>query len=338
MGFYRCFLAILVVISHTGVKFFGYNEGVVSVISFFLLSGYVMTLLITKHYNSLKRIPAFYLDRAARLFPQFVLYAMSSLILISFVDISSMGSAMFVKKCRIGKVALNLAILPLDFFQFPSVNIHDCQLVPQAWSLGLEGWFYVAIPLILIFLGLWGVRVITLASLAVFMLALHGVIDSDIWGYRLLPGPLFIFLAGAALAAPRNIDRALPRLVWLIAAALFVYIHMRPHLLELRYIKEVLLGLLLGVPAVALLRRVPFSEMDETFGNLSYGIFLNHFFCMWALKGLFGWEPDGGWYFLRLLAASIPLAALSYYFVERPALKWRRSLRYDPAKVAQATT
>jgi peptidoglycan/LPS O-acetylase OafA/YrhL len=71
VGTLRFVLAIVVALSHTGTVFLGYNTGVVAVVSFFMISGYVMALLIEKHYGSVGRVGHFYLDRAARLFPQF---------------------------------------------------------------------------------------------------------------------------------------------------------------------------------------------------------------------------------------------------------------------------
>lgn len=48
MGAYRLLLALLVALSHMGVKFWGVNLGVVAVISFFIISGFVMTSLIER--------------------------------------------------------------------------------------------------------------------------------------------------------------------------------------------------------------------------------------------------------------------------------------------------
>jgi peptidoglycan/LPS O-acetylase OafA/YrhL len=49
VGTLRFVLAIVVALSHTGTVFLGYNTGVVAVVSFFMISGYVMALLIEKH-------------------------------------------------------------------------------------------------------------------------------------------------------------------------------------------------------------------------------------------------------------------------------------------------
>jgi peptidoglycan/LPS O-acetylase OafA/YrhL len=85
MGLFRLFLAILVVISHTGNTLYGYNLGVVAVISFFILSGYVMSMLMEKYYKQPSHIPTFYLDRIARLFPQYVFYIAFATISIYFL-------------------------------------------------------------------------------------------------------------------------------------------------------------------------------------------------------------------------------------------------------------
>jgi len=67
MGTYRLFLAALVALSHVGLTIGGMNPGVMAVVHFFLLSGFVMTALIRRYYLNIKEVPAFYLDRTLRL-------------------------------------------------------------------------------------------------------------------------------------------------------------------------------------------------------------------------------------------------------------------------------
>ncbi len=67
MGAYRLLLAVLVAVSHMGKLFMGFNPGVVAVISFLLISGFVMTSLIERNYKAPEKIGRFYLDRALRL-------------------------------------------------------------------------------------------------------------------------------------------------------------------------------------------------------------------------------------------------------------------------------
>jgi hypothetical protein len=67
VGYYRLALAVCVLFSHFGLFVGGYDQGQSAVIGFFLLSGYVMTLLLGKHYPKLWQAPGFYVDRLARI-------------------------------------------------------------------------------------------------------------------------------------------------------------------------------------------------------------------------------------------------------------------------------
>ena len=88
------------------------------------------------------------------------------------------------------------------------------------------------------------------------------------------------------------------------------------------------------------IRNLPFSKWDEFFGNLSYGMFLNHFFCIYLLQALparfisFG----HGVFLIELLVMSAIMALASYYVVELPALHWRRAVRYRSVKIGLVTT
>ena len=51
MGLLRLFLAYMVLLSHAGVRIATYNGGVVAVIGFYLISGYVMAGLLRRYYD-----------------------------------------------------------------------------------------------------------------------------------------------------------------------------------------------------------------------------------------------------------------------------------------------
>lgn len=90
-------------------------------------------------------------------------------------------------------IATSLPILPLGFYMF---GVTLPEILPPAWSLGLEMCFYLLIP----FLILYKMRGVAFTlSVTVFMGASLGYLDTDIYGYRLLPGVLFIFLGGSYL-------------------------------------------------------------------------------------------------------------------------------------------
>ena len=173
MGTLRFFLSILVLLSHAGVSIHGYNPGVVAVMTFFIMSGYVMTLLVQRHYSTTDWIGHFYLDRAARLFPQFLLYSSLTLALLSFGLISSA----YLSECTADKIALNMAILPVGYYS--SLGLGKCMVIPQAWSLGLEATFYAAVPLLLVVVPRDWLHGVLAGSMVIFSLAVFGVIDAD---------------------------------------------------------------------------------------------------------------------------------------------------------------
>ncbi|MBD3844274.1 acyltransferase [Bosea sp. SSUT16] len=313
MGLFRLLLAFCVLYSHVFGPVAGWNIGVVAVISFFVMSGYVMTLLIAKHYQGIEAIPSFYLDRTARLFPQYLLYLAITLVAVGLLPITDN----FVQDRSPSAVLLNALMLPAGFYMF---FLERALYIPPAWSLGLELSFYLVFPFYL--LGNLKARTVAvLGSVAVFALAVSGYINSDWFGYRLLPGTFFVFIAGACLARPSILSGRYP--VAVVLGSLFVFCALaafRADWFALPYNKEVLFGTMIGVSAVAALRNTKFSATDELFGSLSYGVFLNHFVIMWVLDVAHVSR-------LAVPAVSVAVAFASYKFVEEPALKLRQRLR-----------
>ncbi|MBO1540237.1 acyltransferase [Pseudomonas sp. OA65] len=315
MGVYRLLLAMLVAVSHMGVTFLGLNPGVVAVVSFLIISGFVMTSLIEKTYNTPGQIGLFYIDRLLRLYPQFLAYFVLSCVVIHFLLPGTPQAAALTLE----NIATSLPIVPLGFYMF---GITVPEILPPAWSLGLEMCFYLLIP----FLVLYKTRGIAFAlSVAVFMVASLGYLDTDIYGYRLLPGVLFIFLCGSYLYRAQAKGLWIVSVTLLVAALMFLaivagIIPRRP------FNAEVTLGIALGLPAVFLLSKLKRHRLDEFLGNISYGVFLNHFVVMYVLRAF--WPVAySGLIITAVLVLSFALSCISYYGVERPALKLRHALR-----------
>ncbi|QJI40543.1 acyltransferase [Pseudomonas sp. ADAK2] len=312
MGAFRLLLAVLVAISNMGVTFAGLNPGVVAVVSFLIISGYVMTSLIERNYNSPGQFPLFYVDRLLRLYPQFLLYFIASCVVIYFLLPGTPPAAALTVK----NIALSLTIVPLDLYMY---GFTIPEILPAAWSLGLEVCFYLLIP----FLIVYKLRGLAFAlSVAVFMVASLGYINTDVYGYRLLPGVLFIFLCGSYMYRLQARGGMMVAATAIMAALMFVaiaagIIPRRP------FNAEVTAGIALGVLAVFLLSRLKYHRIDELLGNISYGVFLNHFVVMFFLRGF--WPAACN--VPTMLLLSFLLSGVSYCLVERPALKLRHSLR-----------
>ena len=322
MGLYRLFLAVMVVVSHAGITIGGYNPGVVAVISFYLLSGYVMTVLVEKHYRRIRAVPRFYLDRMARLFPQFLFYAMAAALCIYYAGVVTP----YTDQLTPLGVSLNLAMLPLGYYMWWAEGE---LLIPQAWSLGLEMSFYLVIPWMLILLSKKIMVFFAALSMIVYLVAYRGLIDSDIYGYRLLPGTLFIFIVGSSFSWKDSCSKKFRGFSLVFAGVLLVFAYNNESIYKLPYTKEVLLGLVFGIMALSLLKEKRFSRVDEFFGDLSYGVFLNHFLIIWLMKKYFLIDTFGFVGLSSLISLSCVLAVGSYFLLELPALRWRHKIRHS---------
>ncbi|MHB2139308.1 acyltransferase family protein [Pseudomonas monsensis] len=316
MGAYRLLLAVLVAVSHMGKTFMGLNPGVIAVISFLIISGFVMTSLIERNYQAPGKVGLFYLDRILRLYPQFLLYffAASAVLYILFPGSPQEAELTFKN------IAASLAMVPLGFYMFGATG---SGILPPAWSLGLEMCFYLVIP----FLILYRARgVAFVLSVAVFIPACLGLINTDVYGYRLLPGVLFIFLCGSYLYKPQA--KSLAIVAGTAVAAALIFIAIMAGWIERRPSNaEVAAGIALGIPAVYLLTKLKYHRADEFLGNISYGVFLNHYAVMYFLHGLWPISSYDAYTVAKILGLSFLLSGISYYCVERPALKLRHALR-----------
>jgi peptidoglycan/LPS O-acetylase OafA/YrhL len=333
LGTYRLVLALLVALSHAGVVVFGMNPGVIAVVGFYVVSGYVMTGLLRTAYPRFATIGRFYVDRALRIVPHYLVVAA---ITFAWFAIAEVRTDYLRISPGFRNVIDNVLVVPLNFYMFNGADRFT--LIPPAWSLGAEIQFYLLVPAIVL-LGARAPRLIVgTASVAVYVAATFGVIQSDWFGYRLLPGVLFMFVLGSALYdAHRGTNRGLRgmavMLLVLASVTVLAAVLHRRGVLTLPYDRETLLGLILGVAAVDVLGRCGRRRIDEMLGALSYGIFLNHYLVLWTL---FDGRVAGIGQALAFLAISAALAFVLYRSVERPVLSYRYRLRADNALQSRA--
>jgi len=319
MGTLRYVLALLVVLTHTGFNIGRFIQGVLAVVIFFMISGFVMTALIQKSYPTVQRMPAFLLDRVMRLFPQFLFYlALTSLLMHFFVPTYALPPELGLEPKYI---LLNYLMLPMGFYMY--VRPDKWLIMPQGWSLGLEMTFYLVLPLILAF----RVRGLAFAlSMVVFILACVGTISTNTWSYRLLPGTLFIFLCGSYMFNGSIKERRIALgSSMAVCTALFLGSKFVPQL-GWPENSEVLVGVLVGIPLVYWITSIKSAKLDAFLGNLSYGIYLNHFFLMW-LAEYFKLKFQSAEFMVFMFVATNIFAAFSFYAIERPVIRLRHKLR-----------
>ena len=323
-GTLRFVLALLVLESHVfsgSTKSF--NPGVFAVVSFFLLTGYVVTGVVRRHALSPPRIALFYADRLLRIGPQFWFVCLATLLLAPRIAYRDYFLGPNLDHLSVRAVLLNLAILPLGLFRFNAVG--QCILSPPSWSLGLESMFYLCLPWLL-----KGnlARSVFWASLGVFALAAVGVLETALWGYYLLPGTLFLFLSGSLLYEAREafLRRTLP-LVAVFLVGTLVVAALRGKL-GVPFTREIVAGYGFALLALTQLAHRPRRAWDEWLGTLSFGVFLWHPLVIW-LVGAAGLRERAGTllWVLGIVGASVSLAWVGHALVERPALRLQRRLR-----------
>jgi len=324
MGKLRLILAITVASSHAGLNIEGFNLGVIAVTVFLIISGFSMGSKILKSHSNSQSVVSFYKNRLVRIVPQFLFYLLVSTFFIRFAQIDSQ----FIKSLNPSKWLLNLAILPLGYNWY--LNLQNAIVIPQSWTLGLELTFYILIPWLM--LGSVHFRyAVGGISLIIFIFAFNGIIDTDLYGYRLLPGTLFIFLSGTSIAESQWEALIFRRIILLVSELLGIFLFKFPSLAGLNYNKEVVIGLILGLLIIPTVKNCQKSKIDLILGNCSYGVYLNHFIFLWWLRKIFKTHTLNFRSTVLLIMLSSVGALVSYLYIEKPIANYfKRKTRFIP--------
>lgn len=318
MGFLRFVLAALVVVSHMGYTVNGFNPGVWAVVVFYLLAGHVVARLWSQRpfEGTFDSVLWFYKDRALRIFPLYF----AALVFGVLVWLFGANSYFLSLAPELLHWVSNITVVPLSYYMWNGVD--KFTILPPAWSLGVELQFYMLVPLLLL-----SNRVAFMASaisIAIFTAAQVGLLNTDVFGYRLIVGVLFIFLTGTVVECGSKSAKH---------AVIFGCIAMLIYVLVLwgsgvrrSYDAEVALGYVIGVPLVAVLSKIKFSGRfnvaQRHAGNVSYGLFLFHFPLIW-LSEMFA--VPSAFKVLFVIIFSVGLAAVCHHYIELPFWKRFRS-------------
>jgi peptidoglycan/LPS O-acetylase OafA/YrhL len=338
----RALAVVLVIASHAELPFL--RGGFVGVDIFFVLSGYLITSLLTQEISSSGTVnfASFYARRARRLLPA----AMMMVLVVCCAEAIIMNPlAQFeTMKAALATVAyssnLYFAHLRLQYFDQYSAN----NPLLHAWSLAVEEQFYLVWPVLLLLLvrtikGVSG-RSIALAtiSLASFLLYVWLNATNPILAFFETPARVWEFGAGGLLVhIPKHWLGGHSRLwswsggiglITLIVAAELIPASMSPGYAATIPVFATILLLLAGVgapksPAPRLLGTRP----AQAIGRLSYSLYLWHWPALVIGQQLI---PDNsvpirlGW-----IAAACIVAFVSYKVIESP-------IRLQPFLIARS--
>ncbi|MGZ5391456.1 MAG: acyltransferase family protein [Mycobacterium sp.] len=349
----RAVAVALVLADHGGIP--GLSGGFLGVDMFFVLSGFLITsLLLDEHRRTAQiRLGDFWIRRASRLLPALLVMV---LVVVAARDLFSPESTASLRDDAVGSFLWmsNWAFVAqrADYFAQgapPSPLQHT-------WSLGVEEQYYLLWPLLLIAVAaLFWARL----RLAVFVLSTVGVVASATAAIVLTTDSTLnriyfgtdsraqALLVGAAAAAllvrdwsVLNDGGTLIRTRWgHIVARILPFIGLAVLAAAAHYatgsVSDFRSGLLIIVAVAAVLVVAPVALEQEGpvaralawgplvwLGAISYGVYLWHWPIFLALNG----ERTGlsGWPLFALrCAATVALAAASWWLLEQPIRRWR---------------
>lgn len=354
MGFLRTLLALSVVLDHLGG---GYADhlvgGRLAVQLFYVISGFLISFVLTSTDNYQGATGKFYANRFLRLFPIYlavaaltlVAHALSGGAFFRFYDALPFSADLFL-------VLSNLFILGQDWLMFfgiehsalaftgsfahSEVPLYQGLLVPQAWTLGVEMSFYLVAPFVL------GsprrLVALLLASLALRgVLIMTGIGLTDPWTYRFFPTELALFLIGSLshqvlLPRCKAWTRRFNRLPELGSAVLFVYCLLHFSIGLNHNVRDALAVLLFAalLPLAFLFQSR--HRLDKAIGELSYPIYICHslmiMFFSWLLNEVEMHQPM--LFAALVITGCIGFSALLNGLIADPVERLRSRLRSTP--------
>jgi peptidoglycan/LPS O-acetylase OafA/YrhL len=325
-------LAVSVMLYH-----FGAPAGVqalaggVAVRCFFVLSGYVIALVLDERYRG--RTALYLKLRLLRIYPTYlVVLALTTFAwgVVWFHWHLSRGPVAFWAENPpgllggAGLVLQHFVLLGAEWFPRFKLGGQPALLyimIPQAWTLGTELSFYLAAP--------WLLRASSraLCATVVITLLMKAFIDDSslYWGAPLLPFEMGYFslgILGWRWQKGRSLDPARLKLALLLSGALFVAL---PYATSDMHSLYVLAPVIVAWALPALHHLGQDWALDRQAGEVSYVLYLLHpvtgLMTAMAIKGIPLW-PRTFILVLSSLAASVAL----WWLVEKPVTRLRRRL------------
>jgi peptidoglycan/LPS O-acetylase OafA/YrhL len=333
MGTLRFLLALSVAYGHLA-KLPSFPSSDVAVQSFFVISGFYMALVLNEKYGP-GSYWLFISNRMLRLWPAYAVVLILSfavadnwrpIFALSWFDaVFFIGSQILIvgQDLYLFLFVSNGTLAFTAHYTEVSSPLYTLAPIPQAWTLGLEIYFYLLAPF-LVRRGPLFIAAMVATSLALRMLLQEAFgLSGQPWSFRFFPSEFALFMTGSlgyyAYASKDETQRMLAKTLLPCAAVLlFVALAINRWDGISRLASLSLLGLVVvGVPKLFdATKDIPW---DKYLGELSYPIYICHFLCGWILMP----NTLAGAYTALLL--SIAMSVALYHLIDRPIDSWRQA-------------
>jgi peptidoglycan/LPS O-acetylase OafA/YrhL len=358
LGLLRTLLAISVLFDHlfdrTGETLVG---GRLAVQLFYVISGFLISYVLTETDTYRDAIGKFYQNRFLRLYPLYITVALLTLLAHALLNTDFISRFTQISNGADAALLLTNALLfGQDWIMFlgiqggeltltgnfldSEVPLYEELLVPQAWTLGVELDFYLVAPFILRTRRiLW---LVLLASLALRAgLIMSGLGRTDPWTYRFFPSELALFLLGALsqqILLPRmqRWCKQFPGLPTWGTAALIVVCLTHFHVALPPTLRDA--ATLLVFAALLPLSFLFQTEhrWDRKVGEMSYPIYICHALVILLFDHLAAGftRLHPGWSVFLILLASVAFGMLLDRTIGRRVERMRRRIKaHDPTTI-----
>lgn len=339
----RAVAVLAVIFFHFNIP--GFSSGYVGVDIFFVISGFLITSILTREITAGEfSIWNFYERRIRRIFP--MLFFTSIIFLVA-------GYVFFENvtyKNMAGNIATSSLFFSNIFFQRTSPDyfaLATSSFKPflHTWSLSVEEQFYIVFPLLLLFLHKKAKRSVfmplfccLILSLIIYILA---AVFYPAYVFFLSPGRAWEFLAGACIATSITKKSISPIAVNVIQIAGMVclilsFVFFNPSLTAsgpgvICSVVSASLIIVGGIQQNGWLYQVLSWEPVVFTGKISYSLYLWHFpvytFARYLLGDILSVRIK-----IFLLVVIAVLSVITYYFIERP-FRIKKGAGYAHTKV-----
>ena len=343
-GFFRLFLAVLVVIYHAlrSLPF-----GMFDVYTFFILSGYWVSKMYDEFYSQKRNAVILFLySRVLRLYPLYLLCTVLMLLVQKFY-IEPHYHEYLTDGIGLKGYTYMFLLVPL--------NTLDFRLLGPAWSLVAEMEFYLMVPLLLWIIKKANNTLLFIIAFAVsaYLICTTGFRYNNVFAY------ISYFITGmliykSALHFSRKVILASLFIIASVIAVCYILPVLRNSLLnEEAHYKSLYYCQLLNhilpflfIPFITHNLRQKSNKDDRMFGDFSYTVYLVHWIVIAVYNRLYifsGFSLFRVSYIAITLLVILLLSLMVYYLFEKPMEIFRRKMvvrlsEMTPANPLKAAT